>query len=198
MIPMREKLDPRGFRRQQHRLGLVALAGERRRGVPALDRRTRSKLLRRAGMDIGKGIVESCCYFFSANLTLGDYAVINQHVYLDNKEHISIGPRCGISMGSMLFTSNHEMGDDMKRWAEFKTAPITIGAGVWLGARAIVMPGVTIGDGCLVATGAVVAKDLRAERSLCGRAREAHRGLLGRSRPDAPRLHAPAGTAPAP
>ena len=160
MIPMREKLDPRGFRRRNIDSAWWHWLVNDVAASPALDRRTRSKILRRAGMDIGKGIVESCCYFFSANLTLGDYAVINQHVYLDNKEHISIGPRCGISMGSMLFTSNHEMGDDMKRWAEFKPAPITIGAGVWLGARAIVMPGVTIGDGCLVATGAVVAKDL--------------------------------------
>ena len=37
---------------------------------------------------------------------------------------------------------------------------ITIGDGVWLGARAIILPGVTIGEGAVVAAGAVVTKDV--------------------------------------
>ena len=39
-------------------------------------------------------------------------------------------------------------------------APVTIGANTWIGARAVVLPGVVIGDFCIVAAGAVVTKDV--------------------------------------
>jgi maltose O-acetyltransferase len=161
MLSIREKLDPRGFRRRNidsawwHWLVNDAAAS------PALDRRTRAALLRRAGLDMGRGaIVESGCFFFSDNMTLGDYCVVNHNCYLDNKERITMGPRSGLAMGSMLVTSNHAMGDGFPRWGAFEPAPIEIGAGTWIGARVIVLPGVTVGDGCLVGAGSVVTKDL--------------------------------------
>jgi|SRR3954453_17794623 maltose O-acetyltransferase len=161
MLSIREKLDPRGFRRRNIDSAWWHWLVNRTAASPALDRPTRAAILRRAGFEIGKGaIVESGCYFFSANLTLGEYCVINQHCYLDNKAHISVGPRSGISMGSMLLTSDHEMGDAHVRYGSYAPAPIDIRAGVWIGARVIVLPGVTIGDGCLVAAGALVTTDL--------------------------------------
>ena len=161
MLSIREKLDPRGFRRRNidsawwHWLVNDAAAS------PLLDRRRRAAVLRRAGIEVGTGaIVESGCFFFGADVSLGDYAVVNHRCYFDSKDQITIGPRTGLSMETMLFTSNHELGDEFKRWAAYKTAPIEIGAGVWIGTRVLVLPGVTIGDGCLVAAGAIVAKDL--------------------------------------
>jgi maltose O-acetyltransferase len=71
-------------------------------------------------------------------------------------------------MGTMLFTSNHEVGDEFKRWAAYKTAPISVGAGVWLGARVLVLPGVTIGDSCVVGAGSVVTKDLEPNAAYAG------------------------------
>jgi maltose O-acetyltransferase len=161
MIPIRERLDPRGFRRRNIDSAWWHWLVNDVAASPALDRRTRAKLLRRAGIEMDRGaIVESGVFFFGANVSLGEYCVVNHNCYLDCKDRITIGPRTGVAMGSMLFTSNHEMGDAFKRWGPFVTAPITVGAGVWIGARVLVMPGVTIGDGCLVAAGAVVTKDL--------------------------------------
>ena len=63
-------------------------------------------------------------------------------------------------MGTTLITSDHELGGELQRMGRFRTAPIMIGEGVWIGARTLVLPGVTIGDGCVVAAGAVVTADL--------------------------------------
>jgi maltose O-acetyltransferase len=169
MIPIRERLDPRGFRRRNIDSAWWHWLVNDVAASPALDRRTRAALLRRAGIEMGTGaIVEAGVFFFGANVTLGDYCVVNHNCYLDSKDQITIGPRTGVAMGTMLFTSNHEMGDEFKRWGDYTTAPIEIGAGVWLGARVLVMPGVTIGDGCLVGAGSVVTKDLEANAIYAG------------------------------
>lgn len=160
MVSLRERLDPRGFRRRNIDSAWWHWLVNDLAASPALDRRTRARILSRAGIDVGTAIVESGCFFFAANVSLGEYAVINHRCYFDSKDQITIGPRAGLAMETMLFTSDHELGDEAKRWAAFKTAPIVIGAGSWLGVRAMVLPGVTIGDGCIVAAGAVVTRDL--------------------------------------
>ena len=58
----------------------------------------------------------------------------------------------------VLATLNHAM--DPADRATMIPAPIHIGKWVWIGANATVLPGVTIGDGAIVATGAVVTKDV--------------------------------------
>ena len=127
---------------------------------PALDRRTRARVLRAAGIDIDTAIVESGCFFFGANVSLGDYALISHGCYFDSKDQIRVGARSAVAMGTTLITSDHELGGELQRMGRFRTAPIVIGEGVWIGARTLVLPGVTIGDGCVVAAGAVVTADL--------------------------------------
>lgn len=160
MIPIRERLDPRGFRRRNIDSAWWHWLVNDMAASPALDRRTRARILRRAGIEIDKAIVEAGCFFFGANVSLGDYALINHGCYFDSKDQITIGPRTAVAMGVTLITSSHELGDELQRMSKFNTAPIEIGAGAWIGARVTVLPGVTIGDGCVVAAGAVVAKDL--------------------------------------
>jgi maltose O-acetyltransferase len=58
-----------------------------------------------------------------------------------------------------VLTSTHDPGDHDNRRGPYRTAPVSIGAGSWIGARATIMPGVTIGDGVTVAAGAVVTRD---------------------------------------
>ncbi|MFZ4893078.1 acyltransferase [Plantibacter sp. Mn2098] len=56
----------------------------------------------------------------------------------------------------MIITGTHRLGAHSQRAGDTQVAPVSIGEGVWIGARAIVMPGVVIGDGCVIAAGAVV------------------------------------------
>lgn len=71
---------------------------------------------------------------------------------------IFIGDGSLIGHNVVLATLNHAM--DPEDRATMIPAPIHIGKRVWIGANATVLPGVTIGDGAIVAAGAVVTKDV--------------------------------------
>ena len=68
-----------------------------------------------------------------------------------------MGPEC------MIYTSNHGMDrTDIPMWKQQSTEvePVVIGNDVWIGARVIILPGVHIGDGCVIGAGSVVTKDV--------------------------------------
>jgi maltose O-acetyltransferase len=96
----------------------------------------------------------------SFDFTLGDEVFINAGCCLDNSAPIIIGSRVQFGFQVTLITGNHEFGPPQSRAGAHCARPITIGEGAWIGARAIVLPGVTIGSGAVVAAGAVVTKDV--------------------------------------
>ena len=162
MLSTWERLAPRGFRRRNvdsawwHWLvnGVAA--------SPALDRHTRARLLRLAGIEVDKALVESGCFFFSAEVSLGDWSLINHGCYFDSRDRITIGANCSLAMQVMLCTSTHELGDELRRAGRYRTGPVSVGDGCWVGTRAIVLPGVTVGPGCVIGAGAVVVEDTAA------------------------------------
>jgi maltose O-acetyltransferase len=93
-------------------------------------------------------------------LTIGNDCWINVGVWFNLGAPITIGDRVAIGHEVMLMTETHNIGDASRRAAELTAAPITIGTGAWLGTRCTVLPGVTVGEGSVVAAGAVVTKDV--------------------------------------
>ena len=91
------------------------------------------------------------------NLKLGTYVAIDDEVNLYNVDIITIGTKVAISREALICTATHDI---TRLNRPLKTAPITIGDGVWIGARATVLPGVNIGEGAIIAAGAVVTKDV--------------------------------------
>jgi len=96
------------------------------------------------------------------NISIGDGTFIGQDVTLNAVAEISFGEDCGIAAGSYFMTWNHAIND---RTVELRatgkeTAPIEVGDGAWVGYDAIVLPGVTLGTGAVVAAGAVVTDDV--------------------------------------
>jgi len=97
---------------------------------------------------------------YGTNIHLGQYVFINSHCYfMDGAnitigDHVFIGPYCG------LYTANHPLQFKPRNDGLEKALPITIKNNCWLGANVSVMPGVTIGSGCVIASGAVVTKDM--------------------------------------
>lgn len=98
---------------------------------------------------------------FSCKVHMGEYARIGRdcelhgEVHLGN--HVLMAPEC------VFYTVNHEHRNPdipMDSQGDSEMEPTFVGNDVWLGRRVMVMPGVHIGDGCIVAAGAVVTKDL--------------------------------------
>lgn len=75
---------------------------------------------------------------------------------------ITIGDRCAIASGTRIVTATHDPNVlPVSRVGINKS--VIIGADVWIGTAAIILPGVTIHDGAIVAAGAVVSKDVQAD-----------------------------------
>lgn len=72
---------------------------------------------------------------------------------------ISIGKRCNIGKEVAFCTSTHEISGPQRRAGAPRAEPITVGDGCWIGTRATILPGVNIGEGCIIAAGALVNKD---------------------------------------
>lgn len=125
-------------------------------------------MLRRAGIDVRSSLVQSGVYFFSNNIEIGDYVWINHGVYLDTRGRITIGDRTALANAVMIVTSTHEPGDHFNRRGAYRTEPVSIGAGCWIGSRALILPGVTIADGVTVGAGAVVTRDCEADGLYAG------------------------------
>ena len=90
-------------------------------------------------------------------LELEDGVAVGWFAELDARGGIKIGHDTNVSSHVKLITGSHDI-DDPKFTADFK--PIIIGNHCWIGTGAIVLQGVTIGDGAVVAAGAVVTKDV--------------------------------------
>lgn len=90
-------------------------------------------------------------------ITIGNHTVINRECVLDGRGGLHLGSNVSVSPGVWLLTDGHDMQDPLFPEA---FAPITIGDFVWLGSRAMVLPGVTVGEGAVVAAGAIVTKDV--------------------------------------
>lgn len=113
---------------------------------------------------IGEDVPEGFCLFppfytdFGANIHVGRNVFINSCCHFQSQGGIWIGDGSLIGHDVVLATLNHAMAP--ARRAETIASPIHIGQGVWIGSKAAIMPGVTIGDGAVIAAGAVVTKDV--------------------------------------
>ena len=105
------------------------------------------------------GIFNGCTIVGSGPLTIGEKTFINAGCYFEAVAPISIGADTAIGMQAMFVTSAHPIDENGRFSTEAQPKPVVVGNNCWIGARAMVLPGVTIGDGVVVAAGAVVARD---------------------------------------
>ncbi|AFZ20134.1 acetyltransferase (isoleucine patch superfamily) [Allocoleopsis franciscana PCC 7113] len=91
------------------------------------------------------------------NFNLGKNSVINQNCRLDNRGSITIGENVSISSEVCILTADHDLQS-----CDFtgRLRPVNIEDYVFIGTRAMILPGVTLGKGCAVAAGAVVTKSV--------------------------------------
>ena len=107
-------------------------------------------------------VVESYCCINNAvgDVVIGDHTRIGIHCTVIGP--VTIGSHVNLAQGITVTALNHNFEDTGKRIDQqgVSTDPVVIGDDVWIGANAVVLPGVTIGRHCVVAAGAVVTKDV--------------------------------------
>lgn len=94
------------------------------------------------------------------NITIGRHAFINYNVSIMDRGRVTIGDHILLAPNVVITTSNHPLDLQMRRDSLGFASPVTIGNDVWIGANAVILPGVTIGNNVVVAAGAVVTKDI--------------------------------------
>ena len=118
---------------------------------------------------LGQIVVED-----TGHITIGDYVTIRGNSVIGAVDSIMIGNYVIISSNVIIYDNNNHPTSvaDRKRmlesgfysplwlWQRSKASPVRIGNHVWIGKRAIILKGVTIGDGSIVGMGAVVTKDV--------------------------------------
>lgn len=111
------------------------------------------------GIKIGKGsTLHMWANFFNPkNIEIGEDTIIGDHAFLDGRDKLKIGSHVDIASSVMIYNSEHDLSKE-----DFSAivAPVKIEDYVFIGPRVIIMPGVKIGKGAVVAGGAVVTRDV--------------------------------------
>src|SRR4051794_3556018 len=99
---------------------------------------------------------------YGDGIAIGDDTFVNFNCVMLDGASITIGDQCQIASGVQLITATHPIDPVPRRAAWEQALPIALADGVWLGAGAIVCPGVSIGENAVVGAGSVVTRDLPA------------------------------------
>ncbi len=120
-----------------------------------------------AGINIGKGskIHIGARFFYPENIVIGKGTIIGDNVFLDGRAKLIIGDHVDIASQVMILNSEHDINS-----ADFHPieGPVEIGDYVFIGPRAIILPGVRLGKGAIIAAGAVVTKNVEDYRIVGG------------------------------
>lgn len=113
-----------------------------------------------AGLKIGKEsyIHMGTRFFNPSKISVGDGTIIGDHCFLDGRAKLSIGSHVDIASQALIYNSEHDINslgfDPIEE-------PVEIGDYVFIGPRAVILPGVKIGRGAVVAAGAVVTGNVK-------------------------------------
>ncbi len=101
-------------------------------------------------------------------LSIGPDCYLTGPLHIDLLDVVRIGSHVYMGYEVMLITADHEVGPSAQRFGARVHGAIEIGDGAWIGSRAVVLPGVRVGRGAVVAAGAVVTKDVAPDTLVAG------------------------------
>lgn len=111
------------------------------------------------GMKLGKdSVIHLWARFYEPkNIEIGDDTQIGDNCFLDGRDKLKIGDHVDIASQVLIYNEEHNIGSlDF----EASRSPVEIGDYVFVGPRSIILPGVKIGKGAVVAAGAIVTKNV--------------------------------------
>lgn len=135
--------------------------------LPAIERR--ALLTERLG-HVGDGAVIRPPFYcdYGTNIHLGAEAFLNFNCVILDVVAVTIGVGTQIGPGVQILTADHPRDpEERRRGLEFGR-PVTIGANVWIGGAALILPGVTVGDDAIIGAGAVVTRDVAPGATVAG------------------------------
>lgn len=128
-------------------------------GSILIPRPLRWRYYRALGMDVEQSAISPRVRISDRGLRIGKGSYISYDCFFDLSDEIHLGSNVLVGMNSIFVTSTHEIGTAERRGGPAKSARIEVGSGTWLGANTTVLPGVVIGQGCVIASGSVVIRD---------------------------------------
>ena len=119
---------------------------------------------------IGHGSIIRPPFFcdYGSQITIGSGVFINFNCVFLDCAPIRIGDLTQIGPGVQIYTPDHPRDPELRREALESAHPVNIGANVWIGGNAIILPGVTIGDDAIIGVGSVVTRDVPAGATVAG------------------------------
>lgn len=119
----------------------------------------RNYLYRRAGMHLptSSSIHWRAEFYRPEGITIGQHCTIGDSVFLDGREGITFGDNVNLGSHVSVYTRQHDPDDP--DFAEVG-APVAIGKYAWVSSHSVILPGVNVGEGAVVAAGAVVTRDV--------------------------------------
>jgi maltose O-acetyltransferase len=132
--------------------------------------RLRGRLLTKVGHRVDSAALICPDIFVGAcrGLSVGPRSLVNYGCFFDLLAPTLIGADCAIGYNVLFITGTHNSGSAERRAGPVSSAPIIIGDGCWIGAGAILLPGITVGAGSIVAAGSVVTVDCPAGALVAG------------------------------
>lgn len=143
------------------------------------DDEMRYKLFRKIlGKTHGPFIIESpfhCDYGY--NIELGKNFYMNVNCVILDEAKVRFGDNVFIAPNCAFYTAGHPFDVGLRNKGLEYAKPITVGNNVWIGGNVVVLPGVTIGDNCVIGAGSVVVRDIPANTLAAGNPCKAIRSL---------------------
>lgn len=105
------------------------------------------------------------------SVRIGDRTHVDQFCVLYGQGGLRIGRGCAIAAGVVIYSQTNQIGEDPEAPIVDQPvlyAPVCVGDDVWIGARAVILPGVTVGDHAVIGAGSVVRKDVPAWAIVAG------------------------------